>query len=106
MNVNAAPTNVALAGYDRLRSRTFLILKDGNQAFDDLVQAIRTHGLNGGAKGYFTAWGASEDGEELDIRRALHGASEDVSSIRRAATVSSDFSLIGLEPRPDFVTTR
>ena len=67
MNVNAAPTNVALAGYDRLRSRTFLILKDGNQAFEDLVQAIRTHGLNGGAKGYFTAWGASEDGEELDI---------------------------------------
>ena len=65
MNINAAPTNVA--GYDRLRSRTFLILKDGNQAFEDLVQAIRTHGLNGGAKGYFTAWGASEDGEELDI---------------------------------------
>ena len=65
MNVVAAPTNVA--GYDRLRSRTFMILKDGNQAFEDLVQAIRTHGLNGGAKGYFTAWGASEDGEELDI---------------------------------------
>jgi tetratricopeptide (TPR) repeat protein len=65
MNVGAAPTNVA--GYDRLRSRTFLILKDGNQAFEDIVHAIRTHGLNGGAKGYFTAWGASEDGEELDI---------------------------------------
>ena len=65
MSVSAAPTNVA--GYDRLRSRTFLILKEGNQAFENLVQAIRTHGLNGGAKGYFTAWGASEDGEQLDI---------------------------------------
>ena len=59
------PANIA--GYDRLRSRTFLILRDGNPDFDELVRVIRTHGLNGGAKGYFGAWGANEDGSELDI---------------------------------------
>ena len=50
-----------LAGYNRLRNTTFVILKDDNDyaSFDELVQAIRLRGI-AAAKGYFSTWGVGD----------------------------------------------
>ena len=59
----------SLIGYTRLLDRIFEVNPSDNdeQAFGELVSAIRNRGQVGGLKGYFTVWAASEDGQELNI---------------------------------------
>ena len=59
----------SLMGYTRLLDRIFEVNPSDNdeQAFGELVSAIRNRGQVGGLKGYFTVWAASEDGQELNI---------------------------------------